>query len=170
MDSCFIKIADIFEFQWDTMYVFDDPYNFPEKYNKYRHLNFKEESYCPSLSITFVKDSRIVYEEFYKAKLIPPFDFEPYPIEFYTETIEYTPESAVFLVDKKEYDKRRWLFFYSKQDYLVLTPVDELDEIKQKQRNQFMKQDSLLKKEIEEMNLKMEKDSSIFRDTIRAFR
>lgn len=108
-DTCIIRMSDLLPSEWDTMYV------------KYRYFDLKTNDYCPTLTITFVKDSHIVYQQFYNAKITDSFDFEPHPLEFNKNKIKYTPEDAIFFVEKQEYGNKQ-IFFY-------LTPIDSLGMI-----------------------------------------
>jgi hypothetical protein len=109
-DTCIIRMSDLLPFEWDTMYV------------KYRYFDLKTNDYCPTLTITFVKDFHTIYERFYNAKVTGSFDFEPHPLEFNKNKMKYTPDDAIFFIEKHKYGDKQFFFY--------LTPIDSLDIIR----------------------------------------
>lgn len=102
-DTCVVKMTDIFDFEWDTLYVFPPMTNYKPKYQEFQDI---------ARRLVFVKNSEVIYREDEVAV------DKPYSVYFISEQLFYVPESAVFYAEKGNE--------YSGYNYITLRPVDSL--------------------------------------------
>ncbi|MCD8178571.1 MAG: hypothetical protein LUE98_14580 [Tannerellaceae bacterium] len=101
--NCVLNISEIFNFEWDTLFVFPPMTDYRREYQSLQDINRQ---------IAFVKDGRIVYQE-------DELRVEsPYKVTFYNKPFFYTPENAVFTVTQ---DKHHLI-----GKYYVLEPINRI--------------------------------------------
>lgn len=84
---CMLNMIEIFDFEWDTLFVFS-----PGSFDRPKYQSLQD----VARRIVFVKDGQIMYQEDELG-----ID-KPYKVCFKPDIFFYTPEEAVFIVTQEE--------------------------------------------------------------------
>lgn len=101
---CLVRITDVTDFQWDQMHVFEAGASLDEVK---KSLGTEFPGYVEfTRRIVFLKDGRIVHREDEPTDIERPVNGKVSFAESYTDPHwSYTPETAVFRAEKKQFDR-----------------------------------------------------------------
>lgn len=99
-----IKISDYTNFNWDSLIIYKTPTSKQELF-EYFGIDYKNELDLQS-GMIFVKDKKIVYEEYFETDFESPYKFIIYPYEDINSNNKiqkFSTDEAIFKVERINY-------------------------------------------------------------------
>ncbi len=99
-----IKITDYTDFDWESLIIYKNPTS-KQELSEFAGIDYKNELDLQS-GMIFVKDNKIIYEEYFKTDFESPYKFIIYPYEDINSSNkiqQFSIDEAIFKVEKIKY-------------------------------------------------------------------